>query len=303
MRTKALFLMFLALPVFLGAEPQSDFWKFLKSEDYTNAFEALQAWEKQEPNSPEVVVGYIDYHFFKSRTYGYSIDDFVKTGKGQEDSKLTFHDPKSGKDYYFNNKVFYDAAEINESMKYFDIGISKFPDRLDIRYGKIHVLNEVEEYARAGVEVAKTIERSVKNKNVWLWADNKPYGKNTNNFLRDLQDYYNIWFKSQDASALPAIKVAAEAQIRFYPNHSWAYDNLAEYYRLVHDDANWIRFLLDSLRVDPTDLVTINNIANYYRLHNDKQKALQYYNIMLKSDDANAKMKAKQMIDSLNNAQ
>jgi len=167
----------------------------------------------------------------------------------------------------------------------------------------IHVLNEVEDYVSAGVETAKTLERSAQNGNSWLWTSNKPYPKNGTGFLTDLQDYYNIWFKSQAADGFEAIRTAAETQIRLYPNHSWAYDNLALYYSHVHDGNSQIRLLLQSLQVDPTDMITVNNVANFYRLHDDKQKALQYYNMMLQSNDPNAKARAKQMIDSLNQAQ
>jgi tetratricopeptide (TPR) repeat protein len=302
-KATTLLVVFLTVPILVFATPQNDFWKFLNAGDYPNALQALQAWDRTEPNSPEVVVGYINYHFNKSKSYGYSIDDFVRTGSGQEGTKLTFHDPKGGKDYYFNNKVFYDKAEIDESMRYFDLGISEFRDRLDLRFGKIHVLNEVEDYLTAGAETARTLERSIQNSNAWLWTGNKPYGKKANGFLEDLQDYYNAWIKSQVADGFAAVKVAAEAQIKLYPNHSWAYDNLALYYSSVHDDENQIRLLLESLQVDPMDMITINNVANFYRLHNDRQKALQYYNMMLKSGDPNAKARARQMIDSLNQGQ
>ena len=60
MRTVAFLFAFVALPFLVSADPQADYWKLLNSRDYPNALTALQAWDKAEPDSPEVLVGYIN---------------------------------------------------------------------------------------------------------------------------------------------------------------------------------------------------------------------------------------------------
>jgi len=292
------------LLVLLGASPvfadfQSDFSKKLSAKDFAGAVAALKSWQLAEPDSPEVIVGFVNYFFIKSMSYGYSIDDFSRNGTDQEGKKLSFHDPKTGKDFYFNNKVFYNGDDIVQAMKYFDDGIKRFPNRLDIRFGKIHVANQVEDFMAASAEVVDALRVSRINGNQWLWSNDRPYGKSESDFLGDLQNYYNLWYQSASEAGLESIRVASEEQILQYPKHSWAYDNLALYYSYKKDAPNQIRLLLKSVDVDPSDAITLNNVANFYRLHGEKQKAIEYYNLVLKTTDKQQIEQAKKMLETL----
>ena len=56
------------LLVLLGASPvfadfQSDFSKKLSAKDFAGAVAALKSWQLAEPDSPEVIVGFVNYFF------------------------------------------------------------------------------------------------------------------------------------------------------------------------------------------------------------------------------------------------
>jgi len=284
---------------FLLADPQGDFYTSLKGKNFVGALETLKSWEQVEPNSPEVVVGYVNYYFSKSMSYGYSIDDFSQEGPSQTTKKLQLVDPKSGKTFYFNNKIFYNGDDISLAMKYFEEGIAKFPRRLDIRFGKIHVANQVGDFATASDEVVSLLKFSTDEGNTWLWSNNRPYERDVPTFLGDLQNYYNLWYQSGSEAGFEALRVASEAQIQRYPSHSWAYDNLALYYTYKKDNDNQIRFLLKALEIDPNDAVTLNNIANFYRLGGETEKAVHYYKLVLTTNDPKHIEQAKKMLEQL----
>ena len=80
--------------------------------------------------------------------------------------------------------VEHDDKYIREhTFKYFDEGISKFPNRLDIRFGKIYILGQLEDYENFSNEIVKTIQYSSQNNNQWLWSEDANYDGGEKEFL------------------------------------------------------------------------------------------------------------------------
>lgn len=281
------------------ADPQGDFNEKLSKGDYEGSLKVLKAWEKKEPNDPDMYVGYINYYIYRSSKSGLSIDDYNNAQGNRTDDQLTFTDPKTGKTYYFNNKTFYDMNDIKLALGYLDKGITEYPSRLDMQFGKIYILNEIDNYKDASEAAVKLLDTSIRVKNKWLWSGNKEMNEQDTFILEQMQDYTNIWYQSHRDDGLEAMRKVAEKQMELYPHHAWAYDNLALYYAMKKDPQKQIELLLESEKVDGNDPITVNNIANWYRLNNEKEKARTYYEKLLTMGDETARRNAQDRLKEL----
>jgi hypothetical protein len=292
-----LFIFFVGSNVF--ADNQSDYYKYMELKDYEKALLSLKSWEKEDIHNPEMYVGYINYYIFRSRKDGFSIDEINKSKKDQSQSKLTFTDPKTGKTYFFNSKYFYNLNDVNSALIYLNKGIKEYPNRLDLLFGKVYILNEIDNFHEAALCLIKYLTTSVEINNNWLWSNNKPMNEGYEFFLEQIQDYYSIWISDRSQSALDAVKLVAEKQIELYPKHSWAYDNLALYYSFTNNPQKQLELLLKSELISPTDPVTLNNIGNWYKMNNNKEKAKIYYQKLYATGDPSAIEEAKKNLEIL----
>ena len=64
--------------------------------------------------------------------------------------------------------------DINNAISVIDEGINKFPNRLDMRFGKIYALGQLENWELFTEEVIRTVKYSKINNNKWTWTNNQP---------------------------------------------------------------------------------------------------------------------------------
>src|SRR5690606_4466652 len=85
--------------------------------------------------------------------------------------------------------TYYDKNVMDTALSYINRGIELNPQRLDMRFGKIYMLGNMEEYQVFTDEIIKTIQHSNANNNKWLWTENKPLDQPKEFMLNSIQDY------------------------------------------------------------------------------------------------------------------
>jgi hypothetical protein len=79
------------------------------------------------------------------------------------DKSLQITDPKTGKVVaYMNDGVTYDKNLVEKGFHYINIGIEKFPSRLDMRFGKIYMFGKIYDYQKFTQELIAAIDYSQK---------------------------------------------------------------------------------------------------------------------------------------------
>jgi len=113
----------------------------------------LARWHKANPNDPELYVAYYNYYVRKSM---HEVVQMTKSQNGKE--ALEIKDPKTNKTVaYLSGTTSFDKASIDKGFNYIDTGISKYPARLDMRFGKIYVLGAISDYENFTKEIVKTM--------------------------------------------------------------------------------------------------------------------------------------------------
>src|SRR5688572_19852250 len=171
---KQTFLAFIAIffiAALSHAQDYRDRFKVLfQQKDVKGQHELLQKWEAAEPNDPELYVSFFNHYFIKARRETISLTA-TKPSKG-EAVVITKDDDKTVA--YLGSNVSFSKADFDLAVTYIDKGIAKFPNRLDMRFGKTYALGQIEDYERFKDEIVKAIEYFGTNKTLWTWTDNKP---------------------------------------------------------------------------------------------------------------------------------
>ena len=148
-------------------------------------------------------------------------------------------------------------------------------------------------------EIIRTIDYSSKNKNQWTWTLNEKRKDGDEFFLGSLQDYQMQLYNTMDDNLLKNMQEIANAVLNYYPIHIESLSNLSISYLVEKKYDKALETLIKAEKLNPKDFIVLNNIAYAYREMNNKEKAIEYYEKVLKYGDPQAKTQAKKEIDKL----
>ncbi len=281
---------------FLFSDNKEIYLKLIEENKFDELIVHLNQWEKSEPENPEVYIGYFNYYIRKGSESGVSFDKKPKDNK----KTIAIVDPKTGEAVaYLNDATFYNIEEMTKAFEYINKGLEFSPDRLDMHFGKIHLLNEIKDYKNASKSLMKVLELSISNNNKWLWSDNQKLDDGQNIFIENAQDYYEVWFNADTKESLEAIKDSSMVQVKLYPKHIFAYNNLASYYAIKKQYNKALEYSLEAEKINPKDTIVLNNIAIIFRYMNNKEQAKKYFEKIIEYGNEDEKEYARGMIKDL----
>ena len=292
MKKLFLFFFFSVVSYSFGQTNYQKFKELYQKNDTIAVQKLLEDWEKV-PDA-EFYVSAVNYYFNKSKKEVLTLDNNAPKNEG-----FGLKDDKGNVVAYISSKDLYDTNLLQKTFKYFDEGISKFPDRLDIRFGKVYILGQIEDYENFSKEIVKTIQYSTKNKNNWLWSENEKLEGGEKEFLLSIQDYNNQIYDTNDDSLLKYMKQINEEVLKYYPNHVESLSNLSIVSLISKNYDEALSYLIKAEKLAPEDYIVLNNIAFAYKLKNDKTNAIKYYNLVKKFGTEEAKTKAENELKKL----
>ncbi len=254
----------------------------------------MQQWEKQDSKDAQFYIDYFNYYINKD------IDSVVEMNQESPDSDALVAVGDDGEPVlYLSEKILYDKASVKQGIAKLDQGIARYPNRLDMRLGKIYVLAEVNDWDNFTQEIITLIHDSKANHYQWLVEHGEPLADAEEYILFNIQGYQNRLFHSDDKALLNKVKQIANAVIKAYPNDVRNFNNLASTYTLNEEYEKGLTILLKAEKIAPSDPVILMNIANSYAKTNRKQQAIDYYQKVVKLDIPDAKAFAQEKIAEL----
>ena len=273
---------------------QSDFQKYCQTNDTINQLKILTEWNSANPKDAELYTSYFNYHFMKSKQEVLAMQTNEPNGES-----LVLKDSLNQTAGFLGSKIHFDQKELEKGISKINEGIKLYPNRLDMRFGKIYVLGEVSDWKNFTSEIKKTIEYSTKIGNNWTWTNNEKYDGGEKEFLLDIQTYQLQLYNTENDNLLKNMREIANTVLKFYPNHIESLSNLSITYLLTGEYDKGIEPLLRAEKINPKDYIVLSNIAQGYKLKGDKKKAIEYYEKTVEFGDDRAKEYAKQQIIEL----
>jgi len=270
------------------------FEKLFKNNDTTKIKSLFADWEKTNPNDPELYTSAINFYFSNSKQEIVSLD---RQQKSKESFQFTDSTGKIAG--YINSSLDYNPDKLSNAIKYANTGIDKFPDRLDIRFGKCYLLQQIGDYDNFTKEVIKTVGYSQVNKNNWLWTENKKQEDGEGFFLGTIQTYLKEMYDTENDDLLPNMIQIGEATLKYYKTNVEMLSTTSVALMLTKNYDKAIEYLKQAEIINPKDFIVLNNIAQGYKLKGDKANAIKYYELTGKYGDERAKQQAKQNIKAL----
>lgn len=273
---------------------QSEFQKYCETNDTINQLKTLKKWESDNPKDAELFTSYFNYHFMKSR------QEILALTKDQPNGEsFVITDSLNQNTGFLGSKIHYEQTELNKGLDKIDEGIKLFPNRLDMRFGKIYALGQILDWTNFTLEIIKTIEYSAQNNNKWTWTNHEKFDGEEKEFLLDIQNYQLQLYNTGNDDLLKNMRKIANKVLEFYPNHIESLSNLSITYLLTGEYDKGIEPLLQAEKINPKDYIVLANIAQGYKLKGDKKKAIEYYVKTAEFGDEKAKEYAKQQITKL----
>jgi tetratricopeptide (TPR) repeat protein len=264
--------------------------------DTIKQIELLTKWEFEDPKNPELFTCYFNYYFWKSRKELVSMSSNPLQGE-----TFQLQDSTGQVAGFLGSEIVYNLEILQKGLDKIDQGIKMYPNRLDMRFGKIYVLGQAEDWEIFTNEIVKTIQYSNINNNEWTWTFNEKRENGKEFFLGSIQDYQLNLYETENDDLLINMRTIAEEILKIYNDHIESLSNISITYLLTGEYDKGIEVLLKAEKINPNDGVILNNIAHGYVLKGDMDKSIAYYEKVLKLDDQRAVEFAKQQIEALKN--
>lgn len=279
--------------VLFGQTNYEKFKKLCKENDTTKIKKLLTEWEKSNPNDPEFYTSAFNFYYSQSKK------EMVTLGPGKNNQSLQLNDSVGNVAGYLSSNVSYDSSNLAVAFNYINTGIEKFPNRLDIRFGKCYVLEQINDYDNFTKELIKAIEYSALIKNKWLWTESKKLDDGEKFFLETVQEYLKELYDTENDHLLENMKQIGEATLKYYSSSIEILSTTAVAYMLTKNYDKALEYLKQAEKINPKDFIVLNNIAQGYKLKGDKVNAIKYYELTEKYGDDEAKEQARKNIKEL----
>jgi tetratricopeptide (TPR) repeat protein len=233
-------------------------------------------------------------HFNKSRAEVMTLTTDVPNGE-----KLVISDSTGKVAGYLGSQLSFNIDEVNKGLEKIDEGIKRYPNRLDMRFGKIYTLGEIKDWDNFTKEIIEAVRYSKVNENQWTWTNNVKKKDGKAMFLGSLQDYQLQLYNLGVDSLLIHMKDIALEILKIYPDHVESLSNLSITYMMTNEYDKAIDVLLRAETFAPKDSIVLMNVAHAYKMKGDIKSSIEYYKKALKFGDKEAKEYAKQQISEL----
>ncbi|MBR1834752.1 MAG: hypothetical protein IJ785_04515 [Bacteroidales bacterium] len=174
------------------------------------------------------------------------------------------------------------AASLADSgLTVIDRAISLFPERLDLRFGKIYFLGQIMRWQSFTDEVVRTLNRSEKTNHQWQFPNFDQGGRIL--IIEGVQDYlYTLNEATQNAgpearkAILPHIRRIAHRAAQLFPSEPSFLSSLAYTYIAEADYETALHHLNRAEQLSPNDPAVLQQLVDVYTRMKNKKQAAQY---------------------------
>lgn len=291
--------------IFTKEEYKSRFEEAIIAGDTISQRKVIRDWGIRYLFDPEVVVAKYNYYYHRARKSFLSIQQ--DCSQFSNNNYMTIIDSLGNK-AYMGEVVIFDSNLVDSAFAVIDGGISRWPNRLDMINGKLHLLRELRRWNSYADNLEYAIITSKKNNNQWVFPGAEE--DKTVVFSESIHHYEaslvyaisNIGnLSAEDTLCIMSLRRVAGTMEKMYPRDVVNLNLLAVSYSAMGLYAEALKQFKKAERLDKTDLIVLNNIADmYHNLHKFKQER-KYLKKLIKYGDEDTQNQARYLLEQLKN--
>ncbi len=296
---KSIVLFFILLVSFrIFADYKSEYDNLLSARNLEGIAALLPKWEKAEPKNPELYIAYFNYYLLKGQRSTHSLDTYKKDNS----NSLALVDQKTNKIAgYLNNNIWYEKEDVDKALSYLEKGLKFGKNRLDMYFGRIHILGEIGEYEKQSQKIIEVLKLGKEINHKWLWSMNEviPSSKSEHFFLISINEYYKALLQKSEPKTFLAAEKACAAQLKLYPKDVEVHNYLALAYIGQGKIQEALNVLLKADKLAKEDYTILFNMASCYETLKQYDKAKECYLRIKKNPDKQVQDMADQKLSEL----
>lgn len=296
---KSIVLFFILLVSFrIFADYKSEYDNLLSARNLEGIAALLPKWEKAEPKNPELYIAYFNYYLLKGQRSTHSLDTYKKDNS----NSLALVDQKTNKIAgYLNNNIWYEKEDVDKALSYLEKGLKFGKNRLDMYFGRIHILGEIGEYEKQSQKIIEVLKLGKEINHKWLWSMNEviPSSEGERIFLISINEYYKAWLQKSLPQSLSAAEKACVAQLKLYPKDVEVHNYLALAYIGQGKIQEALNVLLKADKLAKEDYTILFNMASCYETLKQYDKAKECYLRIKKNPNKQVQDMADQKLSEL----
>ncbi len=266
-----------SIPSLLAQKFEQDFWAKMDSADTTGLLMIAKQWESKHPNDPELYVAYANYHTKKA------FQELVQmtTEKPEGVEYLEMADSSGGAAGYLFSEISVNDSSVQTAVRYLDLAIQKFPNRLDFRLGKIYLTRESEHWDWMETEIVATLQQSAKLEHRWKTEHNEKIKEAQPFLYSSLQETFYVLFESGLPYAYDIIERSSRLIIQQEDQNVIALSNIATCLMMKEKHLDALTFLNKAYQISPNDIIIVGNEAFCHWRLGHYEDAKRFYKIAL----------------------
>lgn len=295
-RTFILFIAIMASALAMHAQepPQYAEAVALLNEHKTDSLKVfLERWEAEEPQNAEIYALWLNCYYLAAAEEVIELT----TDAPQDGEAFALVDSTGNEAGYMTGRVRYDKDILALGYEKIDRGISLHPDRLDLYFGKAHLLLNASEDHDGFLSVMQSaFARHKVNGGAWMWTFNEMMGDDGETFIYSIQDYFGALYSS---GALEHASRLVEMALETFPDNIMFLSDKAALAFSAGDLQTALDQYLKILEIDPKDYLVMTNVAYIYAQMNKTDDAVKYYTMVKSSGDPDFAPFAAQALEDL----
>ena len=296
---KSIVLFFILLVSFrIFADYKSEYDNLLSARNVKGIAALLPKWEKAEPKNPELYIAYFNYYLLKGQRSTQSLDTYKKDNT----NSLALVDQKTNKIAgYLNNNIWYEKEDVDKALSYLEKGLKFGKNRLDMYFGRIHILGEIGEYEKQSQKIIEVLKLGKEINHKWLWSMNEviPASESERIFLVSINEYYKALLQKSEPKTFLAAEKACADQLKLYPKDVEVHNYLALAYIGQGKIQEALNVLLKADKLAKEDYTILFNMASCYETLKQYDKAKECYLRIKKNPNKQVQDMADQKLSEL----
>ena len=202
---------------------------------------------------------------------------------------------------YLNNNIWYEKEDVDKALSYLEKGLKFGKNRLDMYFGRIHILGEIGEYEKQSQKIIEVLKLGKEINHKWLWSMNEviPASESERIFLVSINEYYKALLQKSEPKTFLAAEKACAAQLKLYPKDVEVHNYLALAYIGQGKIQEALNVLLKADKLAKEDYTILFNMASCYETLKQYDKAKECYLRIKKNPNKQVQDMADQKLSEL----